>query len=963
MGNISPSRIMGPKKFRSIVIIFMLVPLLSAIVTVSHAANVEGVSFNNNSITITPENPVSGTPVSIKLNLNNSNTETTEVDVYYYKNTFESGNPWKIQHVSLNASDGVTDSQTEINVIWQEVNIDDEGVYIRVLDSDSEVFSSTVFKSFSVQGLPDLIITNVDITSPENDSDGEEEGEHDGVSYEIHENDLFFVNVTVFNQGTLPSNSNSVSLNIEGSGINEKITMLSLDAGLSSIISFNLNAPQTGNWTIQITVDSDYEIDELEDQNNNWNGNLLVTDTPDIYFVNGLTVTTSEAGIASVNGPWILSGELFVSNPTLDEIPVEVLLIDSESNEEIRIDKNIPWNSNSNQQGFSLDFNKNDIIDFSIGIHDVSLIIDSDFEYNGDNSNDIVSSTFQLAESPNIIVNIIEDSSNDIVNVESNISLYIEVENTGIVSSSGTLTASWRGMSYGPYELIINPNDTETIPIQIETGLTKGEQTFIVMWQPDTSWMDSNETDNTDQVMINVDIPFILDIDLYSLNITPNQPYIMGIEHTLQIFIDSSDSGSQTIECTNQDNLKINSQVLTFTELEKRELFECPFIPNSTGLYQLKIVFVEGNGQDYTMSLQIDPPESLLNIETENSMDFLILLIPFTLLLIIALIAGVILTRKRIDLANVIYVDIENDGFDPEELNISIGDKVMWTNYDEENKHTVSAKSLDDEGQLLFHSGDLDDHDEYLHEFNTAGSFKYGCKYNSKFKGVVNVFSLEDEDLDVIIKGSKEFASDIAEMGFNEEELESDWDERITQAETEVDIIRSKQEAELLEEENIDLGIEEEQEIKMKIDDEDSELRSQRGKVMENMEEILASKDNLKALKDEDVEFTASDASMRAELYAITGEEGVMPGDEVNIGLGTNKEHLEGKADFVGNELPTIETDFTFDDSEDIIHKEVEKTVVKDDIQEIGDTAECGGCGADIPVDAKSCQICGAKFE
>ena len=78
---------MGPKKFSSIVIIFMLVPLLSTILTVAHAATVEGVSFTNDSITITPEDPVAGTPISIKSTLNNSNTEITEVDVYFYKNT------------------------------------------------------------------------------------------------------------------------------------------------------------------------------------------------------------------------------------------------------------------------------------------------------------------------------------------------------------------------------------------------------------------------------------------------------------------------------------------------------------------------------------------------------------------------------------------------------------------------------------------------------------------------------------------------------------------------------------------------------------------------------------------------------------------------------------------------------------------------------------------------------------
>jgi len=933
----------------------MLVPLFSTILTVTQAADVEGVSITSDSITITPENPIAGTPISIKSTLNNSNTEVTEVDVYFYKNTYESGNPWKIQHLSLDASDGITDSQTNITVIWQNVNIDDQGIYVQILDSASDTFSNPVFKPFNVQGLPDLIIENVEISPNE----------------EIHENDLFFVNVSILNQGTLASNPNSVSFSIEGSGISKSSTLESLDAGASSIISFNSTAPQTGTWAIQIAVDSNYEIDELSDQNNNWNGNLVITDIPDMYFLNDLVVTTTGDTDASVNGPWTLSTIIVATEPNkIDEgtnIPIEILIVDSADESEISIYENIIWNSDTNQQDLTLEFDKTDISSFSIGTHDVSLIIDPNNEHNGNNNNDIISSTFQLADSPNIVIEI-QDPPNNVINIESNYTWYVNVQNIGQVLSSGTLSANWRGSSYGPFELNINPNDSEIIAIEVETGLTKGEQTFSVLWQPDTAWMDSNNLDNTDQVSMNVDIPFVVNFDLYSLNITPSQPYIMDTAHNLQINVEASDAGSQTVECRS-DEVLIDSKILTFTEQDKIDSFECDFTPNSTGLYQLKLIFVEENGQDYTMTLQIDPPDSLLVIEGEDSTDFLKLLIPFTLVLIIALIAGVILTRQKIDLSNVIYVDIEYDGYDPEELNISIGDKVMWTNYDEENKHTVSAKSLDEEGQLLFHSGDLEDHDEFLHEFNTKGKFQYGCKYNPKFSGVVNVFSDEDEDLDVIIKGSTQFASDIAEMGFKEDQLESDWDERIVEAETEVENVRSKQEAELLEDETIDITVEDE-DIVMRIEDEDSELISQRGEQIENMDEILASKTDLKALKDEDVEFTASDAGMRAELYALTGEEGVMPGDEVKIGLGANKEHLEGKGEFVGNQLPNIETDFTFDDSDDVINKEVEKPV--EEIEEISEdeseepiveTAECGGCGADIPIDAKSCQICGAKFE
>ena len=114
---------------------------------------------------------------------------------------------------------------------------------------------------------------------------------------------------------------------------------------------------------------------------------------------------------------------------------------------------------------------------------------------------------------------------------------------------------------------------------------TKGEQSFNVIWQPDTNWMDSDNSDNSKQVTVNIQIPFLLNFDLYSVNITPNQPYIMGTEHKLQINVDSTDSGSQIIECRDKNDELISSKTLTFSEQTKQDLFECVFTPNNTGLF------------------------------------------------------------------------------------------------------------------------------------------------------------------------------------------------------------------------------------------------------------------------------------------------------------------------------------------------------------------------------------------
>ncbi|RAH15196.1 MAG: hypothetical protein CMB56_003515 [Methanobacteriota archaeon] len=941
MCNICPSGNMGQVKLSSLVVIILIFCSLFSLISVVRAAEVEGITFTSESITITPENPVSGTPISIDVILNNSNLESKNVDVYFYKNQFEVGGFDYIKNINLPASDGILDSQTTVSQIWQDIDINDQGVYVEILDLDSGSKTAPVFKPFTVQGLPDLIVENVEIT-PQN---------------KIIQGELFFVNVTIHNQGSLLAGLNSVSLNIEGSTISltEQIETV-LDTSSSKIVSFDAIAPQTGTWTIQISVDSNFEINELDDNNNYWTGDLIVIEAPDLYFDSTISLTTENGGIASVFGPWELSATIVATGTNVEDligknIPIEITLLDEGGTASpVIINENIEWDADSNKQEMIFAFDSDDFEDFRVGVN-ILIIRLIPSEINIIEDNDVAVKGFEIAENPNIAIKIVDSIETGFV--ENNLSMMVSIENTGIVNSSGILTVNWKGESYANFDIELSGNEEKVEEIKIETGTSKGDFEFEVVWTPDSTWMDANNLDNSDKKIVEIKIPFILNFDLYSLNITPSQPYVMGIEHTLQININSTDTGNQTVECRDKENLLLNTKEVTIKDLDSQQKFECIFTPEDTGLYELKLIFVQKNGNDYTHTLQINPPESLLKLENEDSTDFLILLIPFTIFLIIALIAAIILTRKDTDLSNVIYVEIENNGYDPRELNITVGDKVMWTNYDEENIHTVSAKSLNEEGKLLFHSGDLQDHDEFLHEFKTIGSYEYGCKYNSKYYGKINVYGLEEDDGDEIIKGSTKFASEIIDMGFNEDELETDWDEKIVVAEAEVEQIRSKQEAELIEEEEIKLDTEEEN-IKMKIDDEDSELISQRGKVLENMDQILASKGELKSLKDEDVEFTASDASMRAELYALTGEEGVMPGDEVKIGLGSDKDHLEGKADFVGNELPNIETDFTFEESEKEINIEEKKNV---------ETAECGGCGTEIPIDATSCQICGARFE
>ena len=88
-----------------------------------------------------------------------------------------------------------------------------------------------------------------------------------------------------------------------------------------------------------------------------------------------------------------------------------------------------------------------------------------------------------------------------------------------------------------------------------------------------------------------------------------------------------------------------------------------------------------------------------------------------------------------------------------------------------------------------------------------------------------------------------------------------------------------------------------------------------------------------------------------------------MPGDEVHIGMGLSDSSI------AGNEIEEVSSDFTVEDDDQPIAR-IDET---DELQPAKQkpkrrqsnkkTAECGACGAEIPVMAKQCPVCGAEFE
>ena len=77
-------------------------------------------------------------------------------------------------------------------------------------------------------------------------------------------------------------------------------------------------------------------------------------------------------------------------------------------------------------------------------------------------------------------------------------------------------------------------------------------------------------------------------------------------------------------------------------------------------------------------------------------------------------------------------------------------------------------------------------------------------------------------------------------------------------------------------------------------------------------------------LSDDEVELTASDAQYREKLFELTGEDGVLPGQQVNV-----EDIVDNTV--VGNEVRTAISDFSVPDYDEQVVDENEKSTEDSD--------------------------------
>ena len=228
--------------------------------------------------------------------------------------------------------------------------------------------------------------------------------------------------------------------------------------------------------------------------------------------------------------------------------------------------------------------------------------------------------------------------------------------------------------------------------------------------------------------------------------------------------------------------------------------------------------------------------------------------------------------------------------------------------------------------------------------------------------------ALPEDDEDEIVTGTQNFADAVKEFGFDETHLEEEWDTNIVAAEAEVEAAYDRRYAD-------ELAMEEmtEEEREAYKDTVTPTLGTRRDDEAQDLDTILSEKGELKSLGEDTGELSASDASIREQLFEITGEEGVLPGEKVKIGMSLTD------SSFAGNEVSEASADFSFDEKDEkplSNSSDTEKSAPSEKTRkpvrrrssrqpkkaEPADTDVCGACGADLPAGASECGVCGAKF-
>jgi len=893
-----------------------------------------GIEASEDQVTLSPSTGLTqGDSVTVYLTLTNTlQSDAFDVEFAFFKNDYTSSQQLLRSVVDIYAQESET-----VSVTWDNLQESDSRVWIVFEYGGSE---QSFYMDFDVAGLPNLRIIQSDLSPASG----------------INSGDTVQLSTLVKNTGSEAAQSSTLHIDFPAPLVDQEIITSALNTGEEEWINTTFIAPQSNSYSIYITPDFHDDVIEASENNKVETVTLNVEPRMDVYHQENITITAVEGAL---EGPWTISGKLARtggSGTTVVPMWIEIATGQGGIITAQPFDVTLQGAGYA-EQTWSYILNSSIVTSLSAGGYTLSAQIDPFEDPNflqETTTNDRSSALLTILEVPDVFVDPIARPSSPQVNSGDKVTWQVTVTNTGGLQVSGKIEYTFEGVTELSSLITLNPSESYTWSKELSTGVGAHIAPFEANWIATQGSWDNNLMNNQAVSNISVEANLRLNWATSSLRLTDasgsdvNFPIEEGETYVFSINLTSQELGDLSFDCRNGENQILSTTQVNVSSTGQKVSLQCEF----TAIAPLSTIQLIPSDTSVTTTFtrQFSTSFTSNDDSSAQSKSGTMTLIGIVVVVLIAILAlAVWFTRETEE-------EVERDIFEycPACDGELEGDESRCPHCSFNlNKARKQFHQCHECGESV---PDLMDNCPYCGAKQDVSSFFERRERKVRTAPKVEI-ALPEDDEDQIVSGTENFAETVKEFGYDEDQLEEDWDQKFAKAEAEIAELEQ-----LYEEEDIStegMTPEEIEELESQVT---TKLRTlkQLGEDSSSIEEMLAAKGDLISHKDDGGELSASDADIRGRLYEITGEAGIMPGDEVNVGMNLSDGAL------AGNEIEEAQSDFTFEDNEPLAklesHDELTPQRQKPKRRE-KKTAECGACGADIPIMAKECPVCGAEFE
>ena len=929
--------------------VFILTLLLVSVLPLSaQAGESGGVQSSAVQMSLNPSNPLMGGSVDVEVMLYNSEqTDAFSVEVAFYKENISPNNRLLFDQVTIPAESWYTASTT-----WSGLT---EGVHKIWFEFSAGGDVQVRFnKEFTVAGLANLRIDSVTIDT----------------STPVYAGDSVALSTHVLNSGTVDAPASKLLVQVPQSP-DVLLDTPALTAGSSAWVNTTITAPSSGVHSVQVTPDAENVIEEASEMNKLTAVDLTVATRMDLSFKDGLTITTAEGAL---EGPWTVEGTMVRTNGTgpLD-VPVWVQLPNPSGGLITSQPFTVSFSGvGYSEQPFTTQLTSSTLSSLSEGDHIVTAKINPFNEANLQQErtdNDEASGVLTIYPIPDVYVDANALPTVPSVQSGEDIEWRVTMENTGDIGVSGNIQYEFDGVQGQSPPILLDAGEAFTWTVSLSTALGAHTAEFEGQWVAAPGSWDANKQNSiaTGSVMVESKLKLNWEYATFDLRDAENNiaelPLTDGEAYTLTIGLTSQETGSANYTCQDSSNTVLSSMEVDIVNRGDRASLSCTFAATAS-MTTVRLI-----PEDASISSTLSRSFATLATNADgdgagssSETGTVALFGAIAVALIGALVAAVVLTREREE-------EVEREIFEY----CPACDGELEGTEDRCPHCSFNLKKARNQFHACHACGetvpDLMENCPYCGAQQDVSSFFERRERREPRQAVKEEVALPEEDENEIVTGTQNFADAVKEFGFDEEHLEEEWDTNIEAAEAEVEAAYDRRYADEIAMEDMT-----EEELEAYKEQVTTTLSARRSDDVQDLDSILSEKGELKSLAEETGELSASDAAIREQLFEITGEDGVLPGEKVKIGMSLTD------SSFAGNEVSEATANFSFDEKEEkppatakakadgdapakarkAVRRRPSRQPKKEEAP--AETDVCGACGADVPVGATECGVCGAKF-